>query len=65
MPHFKTYDYDQSAMVVINFEEQLQPNTFEFTLHKLIDDHIDLSAFQDKYKNNKGGRSANDLAILL
>jgi hypothetical protein len=24
-------------MVVINFEEQLQPGTFEFTLHKLID----------------------------
>nr|WP_243760664.1 IS1182 family transposase [Aestuariicella hydrocarbonica] len=52
-------------MVVINFEEQLQPNTFEFTLHQLIDNHIDLSAFYDKYNNDTGGRSAYDPAILL
>jgi len=65
MPNFKKYSYDQTAMVVINFEEQLQPNTFEFTLHRLIDDHIDLSAFYDKYNNDAGGRSAYDPAILL
>jgi hypothetical protein len=33
MPNFKKYDYDQAAMVVVNFREQLQPNTFKFTLH--------------------------------
>lgn len=65
MPNFKKYNYDQTAMVVINFEEQLQPNTFEFTLHRLIDNHIDLSAFYNKYKNDAGGRSAYDPAILL
>jgi len=65
MPNFKKYNYDQTTMVVINFEEQLQPNTFEFTLHRLIDSHIDLSAFYDKYKNEAGGRSAYDPAILL
>lgn len=65
MPNFKKYNYDQTAMVVINFEEQLQPNTFEFTLHRLIDNHIDLSVFHDKYSNEQGGRSAYDPAILL
>ncbi|WP_160151549.1 IS1182 family transposase [Microbulbifer sp. ALW1] len=65
MPNFKPYDYNQDAMVVINFEEQLQPNTFEYTLHQLIDNHINLSAFYDKYKNDAGGRSAYDPAILL
>jgi transposase len=65
MPNFKKYSYDQSAMVVINFEQQLRPNTFEFTLHHLIDSHIDLSAFYDKYKNDGGGRTAYDPAILL
>jgi transposase len=65
MPNFKKYNYDQTAMVVINFEEQLQPNTFEFTLHRLIDNHIDLSTFYDKYKNDAGGRSAYNPAILL
>jgi len=65
MPNFKKYDYSQSAMVVVNFEEQLQPNTFEFTLHQLIDHHLNLSAFHDKYHNDSGGRSAYDPAILL
>ena len=45
MPQFKPYDYNQDAMVVINFEEQIQPGSFEFTLHRLIENHIDLSAF--------------------
>ena len=65
MPNFKKYNYDQTSMVVINFEEQLQPNTFEFTLHNLIDNHIDLSVFFDTYNNDNGGRSAYDPAILL
>jgi transposase len=65
MPNFKKYDYNQDAMIVINFADQLQPGTFEFTLHHLIEDSIDLSAFYDKYKNNEGGRSAYDPAILL
>ncbi|MCK7599199.1 transposase, partial [Microbulbifer sp. CAU 1566] len=65
MPNFKPYNYSQDAMVVINFEEQLQPNTFEYTLHHLIDNYINLSAFHEKYKNDAGGRSAYDPAILL
>ena len=65
MPKFKPYDYNQDAMVVINFAEQIQPGTFEFTLHHLIDNHIDLSAFYDKYNNDEGGRKAYDPAILL
>ena len=65
MPNFKKYNYQQDAMVVINFERQLQPNTFEFTLHHLIDTHIDLSAFYDKFNNDEGGRRAYDPAILL
>lgn len=65
MPNFKKYDYNQTVMIVINFEEQLQPNTFEFTLHRLIDNHIDLSAFHNKYNNDEGGRTAYDPSILL
>ena len=65
MPNFKPYNYNQSAMVVIDFEEQIQLGTFEYTLHQLIDHHIDLSVFYDKYNNDSGGRSAYDPAILL
>jgi len=65
MPNFKKYNYNQDAMVVINFEQQIKPNTFEFTVSHLIDNHINLSAFYDHYKNDNGGRSACDPAILL
>lgn len=65
MPNFKKYSHSQTAMVVVDFQEQLQPGTFEFTLHHLIESHIDLSAFYDKYNNDGGGRSAYDPALLL
>lgn len=65
MPNFKKHNYNQDAMVVIKFEEQLQHNTFEYTLYKLIDNHIDLSSFYENYQNDGGGRSAYDPAILL
>lgn len=65
MPNFKPYNYDQTAMVVVNFQEQLQLDPFALALHRLIDHHIDLSAFHEKYKNDAGGRSAYDPAILL
>lgn len=65
MPNFKKYNYNQDAMVVVNFMEQIQSGTFEFTLHHLIEDHIDLSAFYQKYHNENGGRPAYDPSILL
>lgn len=65
MPNFKAYDYSQSSMVVINYEDQLQPGTFEHAIHHLIGSRLDLSVFHPKYKNDGGGRAAYDPAILL
>jgi hypothetical protein len=68
MSQFKPYDYNQDAMVVINFAEQIQPGTFEVTLHQLIETHIDLSAFYDQYNGHgrqvaftvESGKTATD-----
>ena len=65
MARFKQYDYKQDTMLVINFEEQLQPGTFEYAIHFLIDNKLDLSNFHPKFKNDKTGRLAYDPAILL
>ncbi len=65
MPNYKPYDYNQSSMVVINYEDQLQPGTFEHAIHYLVDNRLDLSPFHPKYNNDTGGRSAYDPAILL
>jgi len=65
MPRFKHYNYDQDTMVVINYQEQLQPGTFEHAVHYLIEHKLDLSVFHPKYRNDDTGRLAYDPAILL
>ena len=65
MPNFIPYNYDQSAMVVINFKDQIQPGTFEYALHHLVENKLNLSVFYKNYNNDGVGRSAYDPAILL
>jgi len=65
MPKFIPVDYNQSSMVVINFEDQLEPGTFEHAIHHLIDQRLDLSVFYPNYQNDEGGRPAYDPAVLL
>lgn len=67
MPNFRPYNHKQSTMLVINFEDQLQPGSFEHTLHSLLNNKLDLSIFYARYHNDqgKGGRTAYDPAILL
>jgi len=65
MPNFKPYNYNQTTMVVINYQDQFQPGTFEHALHHLISDKLDLSIFYPRYQNDDGGRPAYDPAILL
>lgn len=45
MPRFKRYNYDQDAMIVINYQDQLQHGTFEHPVHYLIKRNFDLSIF--------------------
>jgi len=65
MPKFIPYNHDQHSMIVINFKDQLQPGTFEHAIHYLIHNKIDLSIFDDVYRNSENGRPAYDPAILL
>lgn len=65
MARYINRNYDQHTMVVINFKEHLQPGTFEYTLHDLFEHHIDLSFFDEVYRNDDGGRPAIHPAILL
>ncbi|SJZ90675.1 Transposase [Oceanospirillum multiglobuliferum] len=65
MARFRHYDYNQTSMVVINYQDQLQLGTFEHALHYLISEKLNLSAFHQPYKNDREGRPAYDPAILL
>lgn len=65
MAKLKDYSYDQTVMIPVNYKKQLQPGTFEYTLNKLINEEIDLSAFYENIKNDETGAPAYDPAILL
>jgi len=65
MPNFISYNYDQNIMLDINFNDQLQPGTFEHAIHHIIDNHLDLSIYYPRFKNDTTGRPAYDPAILL
>jgi len=65
MPNFIPYNYKQDAMVVINYEDQLQPGTYEHAIHYLINNKLDLSVYFSAYNNADNGRPAYDPAILL
>ncbi len=65
MPRFIDYDYKQTVLLPVAFEDQILPGTFEHTLHHLVDNELDLRLFDSKYKNDENGRPAYDPAILL
>lgn len=65
MPRFKSYNYDQTIMVPVNLQDQLVPGSFEFAIHYLVDNEIDLSGFETRFKNDEEGRPGYDPRILL
>jgi transposase len=65
MARYKNYDYSQGKFIPIHFDRQILPGTFEYSLHYLIDNEIDLSIFDNRYQNDETGAPAYDPAILL
>ena len=65
MAKYKGYDYSQGKFIPVYFDKQILPGTFEYTLHYLIDNEIDLTLFDARYQNDETGAPAYDPAILL
>jgi len=64
MPRYKPVQRN-GIFVPVVFEEQIQPGTFEFALHHLVDEELDLSALDAKFRNDATGASAYDPRIML
>lgn len=65
MARNKAYDYRQMQMVAVSLEQQLVPGTLEYAIHDLIEDRIDVSGFDARFRNDDTGRTAYDPRILL
>ena len=64
MPRYKPTQRNGMFIPVV-FEEQIQPGTFEFALHHLVDQELDLRALDAKFRNDATGASAYDPRALL
>ncbi|MBY4679151.1 IS1182 family transposase, partial [Marinobacterium arenosum] len=65
MARYKHYDYNQTKMIPLRFADQIQPGTFEYTLSHVVDNDLDLTPFESRYRNDYNGAPAYDPAILL
>ena len=65
MAKYKPLNEKQMVMLPISLEDQLVPGTLEYTLHRLVEENIDLSVFDARYKNDVTGAAAIHPKILL
>jgi transposase len=65
MAKFKPCNYDQMVMLPISLENQLVPGSLEHTINELVEKHIELSVFDERYKNDDTGARAIHPKVLL
>lgn len=64
MPRYKPVDRSPRFLPVV-LEEQIQPGTFEFALDHLVDNELDLSGLDAKFRNDETGATAYDPRVML
>jgi transposase len=52
-------------MVTVPLEEQLVPSTLEYAIHHVVEERLDLSIFDDRYRNDETGRKAIAPKVLI
>ena len=65
MPNYIDSSFNQSKFIPIVLSQQIMPGTFEHTISLLVEDFLDMSVFESRYKNDDTGRPAYDPAMLL
>jgi transposase len=65
MARYKHVDYAQMQLVPVSFAHQILPGSFESALTYLIDQELDLSAFEARFRNDDVGAPAYAPAVLL
>ena len=65
MAKYKKYSNDQGIFLPVFFDKQILPGTFEYSLNHLIENELDISFFDERYKNDLTGARAYDLKIML
>ena len=64
MARYKPVERNGLFLSVV-LEEQILPGTFEFALHHIVDNELDLSALDQQFDNDATGASAYDPRVML
>jgi transposase len=64
MARYKVVDRNPRLLPVV-LSEQIQPGTFEFALDHLVDNELNLSALDERFRNDECGASAYDPRVML
>src|SRR5262249_15419752 len=65
MARYKPYDLNQSKMIPLSYADQIVEGSFEHALNEIVEEHLDLTVFEQRYANDETGRPAHDPKILL
>jgi len=65
MAKYKSYNYSQTVMLPVSLKDQLRHGTIEFAIHTLVEEIMDMTRFDAKFKNNETGCKAYNPKILL
>ena len=65
MAKYKSYNYLQTVLLPVSLENQLMEGTIEFAIHTLVEERMDLSRFDERYRNDETGCKAYDPKVLL
>lgn len=65
MARYKHYDYNQLMMVSVSLEDQMMPGTLEYAINHVVEERLDLSIFDERYRNDETGRKAIAPKILI
>jgi hypothetical protein len=52
-------------LLVLDFDKQLEPGSFEHALCHMVDQGLDLTGLRSRIRNDDGGAPAYDPAVLL
>jgi transposase len=65
MARYKTYDYDQTHLIPVCWEDHLLEGSLEHAIHVLVENKMDMRMFDWRYHNDETGCPAYDPKILL
>jgi transposase len=65
MARYKPYDLKQDKFIAVSYADQIVRGSFEYALNEIVEEHLDLSVFEQRYGNDDTGRLAYDPKVLL